>query len=147
MSRAFNNAEKVFNEGRYRDAAAMFTQVIATESDNMNAYLRRGFCYSALKEYDKCIKDFTVVIDRHPNHVFAYISRGSAYNKLEQFNTAMIDFDMALNLEPESQEAYNNRGWAKNGLGLFKEACKDWKKSRKLGNGEAKIILKNNHCK
>jgi hypothetical protein len=52
-----------------------------------------------------------------------------------------------LNIDPNNQEAYNNRGWAKNGLGLYKEACLDWKTSKKLGNEEAKIILKNNNCK
>jgi tetratricopeptide (TPR) repeat protein len=113
----------------------------------MNAYLRRGFCRSVLQQYDEAVKDYSHVIEKHPKHPFAYLSRGSAYNKKEEFKTAIIDFDRVLNMEPKNQEAYNNRGWAKNGLGLYKEACKDWKTSRKLGNEEAKIILKNNHCK
>lgn len=32
-------------------------------------------------------------------------------------------------------------------LGDVKGACEDWNKSKKLGNEEAKIILKNNYCK
>lgn len=143
----FNKAENLFANGEYKEAAALYSKVINTDPENVNAFLRRGFCNSVLKQYEASIKDFSYVIEKHPKHPFAYLSRGSAYNKTEQFKTALIDFDMVLNMDPKNQEAYNNRGWAKNGLGLFKEACADWKTSRKMGNEEAKIILKNNHCK
>lgn len=143
----FGKAENLFANGDYLNAADLYSKVLAGDPGNMNAYLRRGFCNSVLKKYDAAIADFSVVIEKHPDHPFAYISRGSAYNKTEDFKSALIDFDKALNIDAENQEAYNNRGWAKNGMGLFKEACADWKKSKQLGNEEAKIILKNNHCK
>lgn len=143
----FNKAEAEFTNGKYEAAAALYTKVIAADPENVNAYLRRGFCYSVQQKYEQAIADFSHVIERHDNHPFAYISRGSAYNKIEDWQSALIDFDKALSLDPDNQEAYNNRGWAKVGLGLEKEACADWKKSKKLGNQEAKLILKNNHCK
>lgn len=143
----FNQAENLFASGKYKEASVLYTKVISAEPNNMNAYLRRGFCNSVLQQYDESIKDFSIVIEKHSKHPFAYLSRGSAYNKTEDYKAALVDFDKVLNMDPKNQEAYNNRGWAKNGLGLFKEACKDWKTSRKLGNAEAKIILKNNHCK
>ncbi|HAP68687.1 MAG TPA: hypothetical protein DCR04_03000 [Flavobacteriales bacterium] len=143
----FTQAESQFASGEYAMASALYTKVITAETENLNAFLRRGFCYSVEKQYDKAIADFTHVIEQHANHPFAYISRGSAYNKIEDYQSALIDFDKALLLDPKNQEAYNNRGWAKTGLGLPQEACADWKKSKKLGNQEAKLILKNNHCK
>jgi len=75
------------------------------------------------------------------------MSRGSAYNKIKEYQKALADFNRAISIDPENQEAYNNRGWSKKYLGDFKGACADWKKSKKLGNAEAKIIYKNNHCK
>lgn len=143
----FNKAENLFANGNYEQASDLYTQVIEADATNMNAYLRRGFCQSVLQNYQNAVDDYSKVIEKHSKHPFAYLSRGSAYNKLEEWKLALADFDMVLNIDPKNQEAYNNRGWAKNGLGLFKEACKDWKTSRKLGNEEAKIILKNNHCK
>jgi tetratricopeptide (TPR) repeat protein len=143
----FNEAEDLFANGMYDEANAIYSKVIAADPDNMNAYLRRGFCNSVMNRYDKAIEDFTTVIDKHADHPFAYISRGSAQNKLGKFQAGLADFDRALNLDPKNQEAYNNRGWSKNGMGLFDEACKDWNTSKKLGNEEAKLILKNNHCK
>jgi len=143
----FNKAESEFANGNYEAAAVLYSQVITADSGNVNAYLRRGFCNSVQKNYVQAIADFSHVIERHDNHPFAYISRGSAFNKVENWQSALVDFDKALALDPNNQEAYNNRGWAKTGLGLAKEACEDWKKSKKLGNEEAKLILKNNHCK
>ena len=145
--KTFNEAEGLFAAGKYEEAAELYSDVIQADSDNLNAFLRRGFCNSVQKNYDKAIMDFTSVIDVYSEHPFAYISRGSAYNKLEKYELAMADFNKALSIDPKNQEAYNNRGWAKNGLELYKEACADWKTSKKLGNEEAKIILKNNHCK
>ena len=59
----------------------------------------------------------------------------------------MDDFNVALKLKPDDAEAYNNRGFSKKMLGDKTGACEDWNKSKKLGNEEAKIILKNNYCK
>lgn len=143
----FNKAENLFANGNYQESKTLYTNVIEKDPTNMNAYLRRAFCESVLKNYKAAVADYTTVIEAHPKHPFAYLSRGSAYNKLEEWKLALSDFDMVLNLDPKNQEAYNNRGWAKTGLGLHKEACQDWKTSRKLGNEEAKIILKNNQCK
>lgn len=143
----FGKAENLFASGRYEEAEKHYTQVIESGDENMNAYLRRGFCRSVLERYTEAVADYSLVIEKHSRHPFAYLSRGSAYNKMEKWEDAIVDFDMVLTIDPKNQEAYNNRGWAKNGMGLYKEACKDWKTSKKLGNGEAKIILKNNHCK
>ena len=66
LTATFNKAESLFEAERYEDASQIFTQVISDEPDNMNAYLRRGFCFSALSEYEKCAADFSVVIEHHP---------------------------------------------------------------------------------
>ena len=106
----------------------------------------KSYFYSYLQQYENAVADYTVVIKHDNKQVWSYISRGSAYNKLKKYEKALADFNVALNLDPENQEAYNNRGWAKKFLGDKSGACKDWKTSKKKGNKEAKIILKNNGC-
>ena len=115
--------------------------------DHLNAFLQRGFCHSLQREYDLAVVDFTSVIQRKPDHLWAYTNRGSAYGKLGKNNLAMADFDKVLQLDPKNEEAYNNRGWIKKAEGDTKGACKDWNTSKKMGNAEAKIILKNNNCR
>ena len=143
----FKKAEELYNNDQIDDAIKEYTKAIEIDQAHMNSYLRRGFAYNMMEKYDESVKDFSKVIEINPKHVWAYISRGSAYNKLSKYKEALDDFNKAISIDPENQEAYNNRGWAKKFLGDTDGACEDWNKSKKLGNGEAKIILKNNHCK
>ncbi len=71
----------------------------------------------------------------------------AALNKQKKYKEAMADYDRVLSLDPKNTEAYNNRGWCKKWLTDTDGACADWNTSKRLGSEEAKIILKNNHCK
>jgi tetratricopeptide (TPR) repeat protein len=143
----FHEGEKAYNGGAYVKAIGLFTQVIERDKDNLNAYLQRGFCHSLVSQYEEAVRDFSAVIERKGDHRWAYTSRGSAYNKLNKYDLALRDFDTAISMDPKNPEAFQNRGWAKKGLGDAAGACKDWRMSKKLGNGEAKIILENNRCR
>ncbi len=143
---AIKQGDILSNKENYSEAIAKYSEAIDLDKEMSNAYLQRAYAYLRLKDYNNAIKDYTEVIKLNPKNSFAYLSRGSAYNKIKQFNKALTDFDKVLEINPEDQEGYNNRGWAKKGLGDKKGACKDWKKSKKLGNREAKIIYKNNGC-
>lgn len=143
----YKAGERAYNNGNYAMACKYFDEVLKKDENHLNAYLQRGFCFTLRKEYEKAVADFSAVIKRNPEHLWAYTSRGSAYNKLGQYNLAMTDFDKVLSLDPHNSEAYNNRGWSKKFLGDQRAACKDWKSSARSGNSEAKIIMKNNHCR
>ncbi|MBU0764553.1 MAG: tetratricopeptide repeat protein, partial [Bacteroidetes bacterium] len=146
----FNKAESKARGGNFEEAIDLYTSAINADPEYENAYLRRAFAYINIKDYEKAVADYTAIIKNNPDHTFAYLSRGGAYNKLEKYKEAMADFDKVLEIEQgglQAQEAYNNRGWSKKALGDKAGACEDWKKSKKIGNAEAKLILKNNHCK
>ncbi|MBI5218370.1 MAG: tetratricopeptide repeat protein [Bacteroidia bacterium] len=142
----FTNGKSKLKAGDYKGAAEDFTKAIQLNPKDMNYYLQRGMAYGLLEDYESAIKDYTTVITAEPKHIFAYISRGGAYNKTKKYEKALTDFNKAIEIDPENTEAYNNRGWAKKFLGDKKGACKDWKESKKKGNDEARIILKNNDC-
>ncbi len=143
----FHKGEIAYQHGTYDQAIDLYTQVLSSDPEYINAYLQRGFCHSLLREYQAAVDDFTAVVSRKNDHLWAYTSRGSAYNKLGKPDLAIKDFNRVLELDPKNQEAYNNRGWAKKSLGDGAGACQDWKASKKMGNAEAKIILMNNRCK
>jgi tetratricopeptide (TPR) repeat protein len=143
----FHQGEAAYRNGGYAKAIDLFSQVLAMDPDHLNAYLQRGFCHSLQREYDLAVADFSNVLKRKPDHLWAYTSRGSAYAKMGRNADAMADFNKVIALDPDNQEAFNNRGWTKKTLGDADGACNDWRASRKLGNEEAKIILKNNHCR
>lgn len=132
--------------GHNEEALKYYNQAIQNDPTYMDAYVKRAFVHSIMKDYTSAIADYDAIIASNPNLPHTYVSRGSAYNKLEKYEEALKDFNKALELDPGNAEAYNNRGWSKKGLGDKEGACSDWKASKKLGNEEAKIILKNNQC-
>ena len=147
LSANFKKAEAKFRAQEYTSAIEYYTKDLTDNPENLNAYYRRGFTYGMLGNHKAAIRDYSIIVRKDPDYVWAYISRGSSRNKLKLYEEALLDFDKAIELDPKNQEAYNNRGWAKLGLGDKKGACKDWKSSKKMGNGEAKIIMENTHCK
>jgi|JI10StandDraft_1071094.scaffolds.fasta_scaffold08836_14 tetratricopeptide (TPR) repeat protein len=144
---AFNKGIQLFAQGKTKEALKAFDISILADSTNFDAWIKRGFLRSMTGDFEGEMNDYNHVIAHAPDHVFAYISRGSAYNKLKEYAKGIEDFNTAIRLDPSNQEAYNNRGFARKGMGDTEGACEDWNKSKQLGNAEAKIILKNNHCK
>ena len=147
MDSIFVQGKIKYNNGNYEDAIKDFSMIIQSDAKSTNAFLQRGFCYALVKDFAHAIDDFTSVIQLEPDHEWAYVSRGGAYNKVNEYNKAIDDFNKALLLKPTDCEAYNNRGFSKKALGDKDGACEDWYKSKKMGNDEAYIIIKNNRCK
>ena len=145
-TRLSNNDEKGAADA-YKEAIAAYTKTIGVDPKYKNAFLQRAWCYNYLKDYESVIKDYTKVIEIQHDSKYAYLSRGSAKNKLKKYKEAIEDFDKVIELDPKNHEAYCNRGEAKKGLGDNEGACADWKKAKKMGNGDAKILLENNHCR
>jgi tetratricopeptide (TPR) repeat protein len=144
--KAMKAADELFARGKYVECIVEYEKVIEINPDNLNAYLQRGLAFSLTNKYEFAIKDYTRVLELNPEVLLVKTNRGSAYMKMENYELALKDFNDVLAGDPKNQEAYNNRGWCKQHLGDHEGACEDWKKSKKLGNGEAKIILKNSDC-
>ncbi len=140
-------AQTKIDIGDYAAAITELNKAVEKDPANLNIYLKRAFCYGATTNFQGAVDDYSKVIELKPDLESAYVSRGSAKNKLKKYTEAVMDFDKALQLKPDDFDAYNNRGWAKKGMGDDDGACKDWRYSKKKGNGEAKIILENNRCK
>ena len=86
---SFQAAERFFKSGNYEKAIEHYSESINQNPNNLNAYLRRAFCYSATKNYEGAIKDYSKIIENDPTQLNALNSRGSAYNKLEKYDNAM----------------------------------------------------------
>lgn len=143
----FKKGELHYRNFEHAVAIGYFSRAIEFDPAHSNAYLYRGFCRNITKDFQGAIADFTKVIELNPDHKWAFVSRGSARNKTGDYTLAVEDFNRAIAIDPTDQEAYNNRGFSKKMMGDKDGACEDWNKSKKLGNEEAKIILKNNYCK
>lgn len=139
-------ANVLFQKGDYTEAIEMYSKVIELDPEDINAHIQRGLALSISKDYDAAINDFNFVIEQKSDLAAVRNSRGSAYMKLKKYDKAVQDYNSVLTTDPKNVEAYNNRGWCKKHQGDADGACADWKKSKKLGSGDAKIFMKNNGC-
>ena len=139
-------ANVLFQKGKYTEAIDIYSKVIEVKPDDINAHIQRGLALSIVKNYERAIEDFDYVLGQKPDLSAVKNSRGSAYMKLKKYDKAVQDYNSVLIIEPKNIEAYNNRGWCKKHQGDVNGACEDWKKSKKLGSGDAKIFMKNNGC-
>ena len=143
----YNRAMTQFRLSHPQEAIKLLDEALLFDSLNYNAYIKRGFVKGSVGNYEGELSDYNTVLNFDSTHVQAYLSRGSAYSKLKKYDLAMNDFNKVLMFDAANYEAYNNRGFVKKAQGDFDGACKDWNYSKKMGNQEAIIILKNNHCK
>ncbi|MFM2155897.1 MAG: hypothetical protein RL516_646 [Bacteroidota bacterium] len=143
----YNKAMAQFRLSHPQEAIKLLDQALSFDTLNYNAYIKRGFMKGSVSDFEGELNDYNTVLNFDSTHVQAYLSRGSAYSKLKKYNLAMNDFNKVLMFDAGNYEAYNNRGFVKKAQGDFEGACKDWNYSKKMGNQEAIIILKNNHCK
>jgi len=143
----YNKAMTQFRLSHPQVAIKLLDESLSFDTLNFNAYIKRGFMKGSVGNYEGELNDYNTVLNFDSTHVQAYLSRGSAYSKLKKYDLAMNDFNKVLMFDAGNYEAYNNRGFVKKAQGDFEGACKDWNYSKKMGNQEAIIILKNNHCK
>lgn len=107
----FARAEKLYEKGRYRDAAegGKGFRSIATEYPESNlapkALYRSGTIYSLyLKDYDNAIEDFAYLIYYYPKHELAFDAQADIVkiymNRLENYGQAIIELRKLIEKYP-----------------------------------------------
>lgn len=96
---------------------AWFTERIARDPNDADAYYHRGMAYFQEGEITHAIKDFNKAIELNPNHlpanqyrVDAYLARGRVYDQQGDLARAIEAFNMALGLNPHLALPHYNRG-------------------------------------
>jgi tetratricopeptide (TPR) repeat protein len=143
----FNKGMVFLRQANNKEALKFFDAAVNADSMNFDARIKRGFVKGLEGDFQGEIIDYTQIISISPEHKWSYISRSGAYNRVGKYEEAIADANKVIEIDPQNSEAYNNRGFSKKGLGDKEGACQDWSKSKKMGNSEANIILKNNLCK
>ena len=96
----------------YKKAIGIFTGILDSNRDFLEAYLNRGAGYfqlgqhymdaneedEAKREYDKAITDYKAAITQDPDYAEAYAGRGKVYNSMGKFDAAAGDFNKAISL-------------------------------------------------
>jgi hypothetical protein len=118
----------------YQGAIAEFSQALADNSNDLDAYLGRGTSYMNLgeEEQNKAIADFTEAIRLNSELGEAYLNRGLTYMLLDQYDKAIADFNEAIRLDPEDADAYMMRGYSYEYLKEYDQAIADLQQATNL---------------
>ncbi|HOE58174.1 MAG TPA: tetratricopeptide repeat protein [Bacteroidales bacterium] len=118
----------------YEKAIEEFDEALRLNAAHTYAYMYKGEAHIYLKQFKEAYVCFTKVIQIEPKNMYAYYNRGIALSNMNKYKEAIADFDVALHIDSTYSPALNNRGNAKFMSGDPDGACKDWKKSIRLGN-------------
>lgn len=88
--------------GNFRAALSALDEAIRLAPDYLSAYVRRGYVYLNLEQYNQAIEDFDRAINIDPNSPEAYKYHGAVYSELGQYESASKDFMQAFMLERRS---------------------------------------------
>lgn len=102
----------------------LYTEVIALDSKNLDAYFYRGLAKNNLGDYSGAIVDYSRVLVLQPDPD-TYYNRGNSRYNLKNFVGALDDYEAAYKLDPNFIDALYSLGCVKFDLGSYEEAIKD----------------------
>lgn len=102
---------RLYDDGKYIEAVAMFSQAIGVDEKNSSAYYGRGTAYAKQRKYTQAVVDYNKAIKLNFSNAHIYHNRGNAYKGQGNFTQAILDYNKAIELNPkDAYLSYHNRG-------------------------------------
>lgn len=126
-------------QGDYRSAIALLSQLIDRHPDNAIDYNNRGLIYFQSGQLSEALSDYNTALQINPYLANAYNNRANYYAACGQLADALADYDMALDLNPSYVRAWINRGITLRDLGQYDQAIENFDIAERLGQLEGHI--------
>ena len=130
-------AQQLANSGKYTEAIELYTAVLTSQSNNLEALLGRGYTYSWKHDFQNASADFSNVLKIQPGNMEA--QKGLAYAALWSGDNkkAIKAFNELIAKKQDSKEFYIALGQAQMNDGLLKEARQSFLKAEQLAPNDA----------
>lgn len=131
-----------YRQGMYKDALAIYNEVIAMYPGETTAYFQRGlvYQYGNPPQPQLALADYNKAIEMNPDYADAYLDRGSLYvDELGKYELGIADFNKVLELQPDNPDAPVNKGIAYYKAGNFSEALNTYNQAMGKGNSNGKL--------
>ncbi len=139
---AYNNRGSVrILLGDYEGAISDYSMALEQDAELFIALNNRGYAYYYLGNTEKALEDFNSAIALNDQFVNAYINKSSLLAKQSEVITALSLLDGVIREHADDALLYLNRGLIRELTGDLKGACKDWKRAKELGAGEAENYI------
>ena len=118
-------ASRRYDEGRYDQAIADYTEAIRLDPQQADALLNRGWTFFVKEDYDTAIADFEGALKVDPELAGAYEGRGVCHREMERYDEAIRDFTEAIRRVQSDPGVYQRRATTYQLAGRLEEALKD----------------------
>jgi len=130
----------------WHDSGSLWTQVLACEPGNVEAYNNRADFFYRRGDYGQAIDDYSAALDGRMAYAAAHAGKRRAailndravtFVQVGKLDAALADESAAIALQPGRPDYYGNRARMYQHLGRPDEANRDWQRARELGEVSA----------
>lgn len=118
--------------GDFREAAALYTDLLDGCPGHITAHLERGRAYLDLGDYNRAMSDFVMAEDLDPKSPLAQIATGDLHFARKEYARAISCYDGALALDLEHALAWCRRGISHGFRDNHEQALEDLLRAKKL---------------
>jgi tetratricopeptide (TPR) repeat protein len=108
LKQYFDEGTTLYNQGQYKQAAAMYEQALPLAKDkNIPVVMARlAEAYSKAKEYDQAIATYQKALAANPDDASLHNNLGSVYATTGKLPQAQAEFEKAASLDPTNAGRY-----------------------------------------
>lgn len=99
-------AETLFRENRFSDAAGVYEEVCSTDRTDADARVMLAITKVHSGEYQEAISWVLQALKIDPNHALAHHALGTAYQRQGKLQEAVVEFRQAISLRPGYANAH-----------------------------------------
>jgi tetratricopeptide (TPR) repeat protein len=118
-------AHDFYVEGKYREALALYLEILAVDPDVAFIHFNAGNCYYHLQDHEAALREFKEAVRLSPDFFAAYTNLANTFGKLKRFEEAIPLFEDAIRSHPENGALYTSLGllYLNSGQGAKAAAC------------------------
>ena len=128
----FEQAQEAAEKGQLQDAADLYSDVVDSDPDHLDAHVGRGRLYLDLGDYSRAMSDFMVAEEIDESSPEPQVAIGDLYFHRKDYRKAIEYFDLALEMSPEHAMAHCRRGISHYYRKNYKDALVDLEKANRL---------------
>jgi len=137
-----DKAFQSFLDSNFTKSADLFTQLLAIDENNYDAYYFRALSKFNLKDYKASLNDYNNCIRLSYIYMENFFSLNLQLDEELNFNQISAQIKRVNRINPNFAQMYLSRGMAKLELEDKVGAKMDWLKAKKLKNKQAKKHIK-----
>jgi Tfp pilus assembly protein PilF len=125
----YEQAESVYNERRYADAARMFEVYTRNRPDNPWGHYMLGLSSWKAGDFTVAEAAFLAALERDPSHVKSMLNLARVLLDVSRPREALERVTVALETDPESADAHRLMGRVRTTLGQHEEALESYRQA------------------